>query len=64
MRVLVVCVALVGHFNVDGRSRVPSIHCVESLEQPPPSVTVPFVASKVVVVVEDVAKFATSVITC
>jgi len=63
MRMLVVCVALVGHFNVNGWRGVASIHCIEPLEQPPPSTTVPFLAVEVVVV-EVMAKFAASVITC
>ena len=56
-------VALIGHFNIDEWSRVPAIRRIESLEQPPPSPTVPFPAVVVVVVVEVVAKFAAPVVT-
>ena len=63
MRMVVVCVALVGHFNIHGRGEVSSIHCIESLEQPPSSTAVPFLAFDVLIVVEVMAKFAASVIT-
>jgi hypothetical protein len=32
MRMLVVSVALVGQFDIDGGTEVASVHCVESLE--------------------------------
>ena len=40
-----------------------SIYSIEPLEQPPPSITVPFLAVEVVVI-EAMAKYAASVITC
>lgn len=63
MRMLVVCVALVGHLNINRWGRMTSIYSIEPLEQPPPSITVPFLAVEVVVI-EAMAKYAASVITC
>ena len=63
MRMLVVRVTLIGHLNINGWGRMASIYSIEPLEQPSPSITVPFLAVEVVVL-EAMAKYAASVITC
>ena len=63
MWMLVVCVALVGHLNINGWGSMASIYGIEPLEQSPPRITVPFLSFEVVVV-EAMTKYAAPIITC